>query len=174
MKRTIRLTTLTALAAGAFALAPGAANGALTLTPASLTFSQPVGTTSAPQKATLELTCGDCFPAAAFEPTVATTPAAFSQTNDCGPLFVIFFTPDPDSCTINVAFAANTAGTVSGTLTTGMGGPTATLTGTGVAAPAQATPPAVGTKGKCKKGKKKSKGAAAARKKGCGKKRGGK
>jgi hypothetical protein len=163
-----RLWMATTLAAGTLALAPAGASGALTLSPSSLSFSQQVGTTSAPQTTTLTLTCDGCFPAASYTPTVAATPAAFTQTSDCVSLFVLFITPDPDSCTINVTFTASAEGPVNGTLSTGMGGPTATLTGTGVAAPV-ATAPAPPVK-RCRKAKKKPKGAAAAKGK-CKKKR---
>ncbi|MGH2956685.1 MAG: hypothetical protein ACRDL6_06810 [Solirubrobacterales bacterium] len=178
----MRLAGLVALATGALALSPSAASGALSLSPTSLSFSQPVGTTSTPQTATLTLACDGCFPADTFSPVIATTPGTFTQTNDCPPqLFVNFLgLPETDSCTINVAFAANTAGTVNGTLSTGPGGPTASLTGTGVAPPVSipsSTPSAGGQLGqvkKCnkKKKKKKKKSAAAAKKrKGCKRKK---
>lgn len=167
VKNTIRLSFLMAVLVGALAL-PAAANGQLSTTPTSLSFSQPVGTTSASQSTRLTLMCGGCFPVAVFTPVVAVTPAAFTQTNDCSDsLFVTAFGIPEDTCTINVAFAANAAGTVNGTLTTGMGGPTTSLSGTGVAQPATPTPAAAP---RCKKGKKKPNGAAAAKKK-CGKKK---
>jgi hypothetical protein len=173
LKRALRLAALTALAAGALALAPAAANADVTLTPSNLSFSQPVGTASAPKAATLTLTCDGCDPEGpltdSFDPVITVTPAAFTQTNDCPTTLLASFLLSKVSCTINVAFAASAVGTVSGTLTTGPGGPTASLTGTGVAP----TTPAPARK-KCKKGKKKPKGAAAAKKK-CGKrKKGGK
>jgi hypothetical protein len=159
----------TSLATGVALFAPAASNAATTLSPSSLTFpNQQTGTTSSPLSMTLTHTCDgpalQCqVMGSIFAPSVSATPP-FTQTNNCP--IQLFAQLNPVSCTINVSFTPTTAGAASGTLSTGVGGPTGALTGTGVA-PATATIPPAPKKCKKKKGKN---GAAAAKK--CKRKRG--
>jgi hypothetical protein len=184
MKRTIRLATVTALAAGAsLAVAPVAANASTSIAPTSLNFgAQQVGTTSAGQTTTLTLTCSlpgpVCFILSEdFTPSINASPTAFRQTNNCPATMSAgggFASPLSVSCQITVTFAPTAEGTVTGTLSTGMGGPTASLSGTAVPATATPAPAPAAERKKCKKGKKKPKGAAAAKKRKCGRKKRGK
>jgi hypothetical protein len=170
------MTALAGTVTAVLALAPAGASADRAVNPTSLTFgSQQVGTTSAAQSTTLTVSCstfvvGLCVGPDLFLPTVAKT-GDFAQTNNCP--FVMVGGAAPQSCTINATFTPTAAGTRTGTITTGVGGPTVALTGTGVAPVTAPTGGAKGAVKKCKKkGKKKT--AAAAKKKKCKKKKRGK
>jgi hypothetical protein len=103
---------------------------AASLSPASLTFPpQLVGTSSSPQILTLTNTGS-----ATLTITSITASGAFSQTNTCGSSLA-----SNGTCTISVTFKPTTSGTLTGILTvTDNASPstqTASLSGTGVAAP---------------------------------------
>jgi hypothetical protein len=140
----------------AILLATGAASpaGAAMLSPSSADFgAQTVGSVSAPKAFTLAPSVTDLTLA------VSTT-GDFKQTNDC-PAVLTLLSP---SCTINVTFTPTAAGGRSGTLGTTaliVGGPSATLSGTGNQSGGNG---ATGGKCKKKKGKKHKKGAASAKK----------
>jgi hypothetical protein len=172
MTNKLRISTLAVMTAAAMAIAPAAARAvSVTLTPASLAFgSQTVGTTSAPQTTTLKATCDGSFIVCIlvgqnYSPTIAVT-TGFTQANDCPPTLNTLNNP---TCTITLRFAPGSAGPFSGLLTTGTGGPTAALTGTGVTQPGVGTGTAVGQPTKCKK--KKGRSAETAKKKRCKKKK---
>src|SRR5207247_8134408 len=111
-------------------VAPGA-----TLSPASLTFaSQNVGTTSAPQAATLSNSGSTALSIGSIAITGADS-GDFAQTNNCGSSLAA-----GAQCTINVTFTPSAGGTRTATLTvtdSASGSPqTASLSGTGVASAA--------------------------------------
>jgi hypothetical protein len=171
----MRSAALFALSAALMVLAPATAMANTTLSPTSLTFSQQVGASSAPQTATLTQDCNGgldgflcgLFGSATFNPSITVTPAQFAQTNNC-PMTLSATFAAAASCAINVTFSPSAVGAVSGTLSTGMSGPTASLSGTGTPAPPLTPATPAGGK-KCKKAKKHS--AASAKKKKCGKKK---
>ena len=66
-------------------------------------------------------------------------PGDYAQTNDCPPTLSAY-PRQLQGCIITVTFAPTSTGPKNGTLSTGPGGPTATLTGNGVTTP---TPPAL-------------------------------
>ncbi|PYV04502.1 MAG: hypothetical protein DMG26_07295, partial [Acidobacteria bacterium] len=108
-------------------VAPGA-----TLSPASLTFArQNVGTTSAPQAATLSNSGSAALSISSIAITGADS-GDFAQTNNCGSSLAA-----GAQCTINVTFTPSAGGTRTATLTvtdSASGSPqTASLSGTGVA-----------------------------------------
>jgi hypothetical protein len=130
------------------------------LTPASATFGEhAVGSVSAPKKFTVTAEATDI----ALPLTVATT-GDFRQTNDCPATLGFLLT---SSCTVSVTFHPKSTGSRAGTLSTTtlvVGGPSASLLGTGTKGASAAK--------KCKKkgkkkrgGKKGKKGASAAKKK---------
>jgi hypothetical protein len=136
-----------------FLLAGAGSASAATLSPNSADFgTQPVGAVSAPKAFTLTPSVTDLTLA------VSTT-GDFTQTNNC-PATLTLLSP---GCTINVTFAPTALGGRSGTLSTTaliVGGPSATLSGTG------AQPAGSGNlAAKCKKKKKKGKKHAATAKK---------
>lgn len=99
----------------------------VTLAPASLTFSQSVGSTSVSQQVTLTNTG-----AATLNITSIAVSAPYAETNTCGA------SVGPGlNCKINVTFAPTKSGSANGTLTITDSAPnspqTITLTGTGVA-----------------------------------------
>jgi hypothetical protein len=134
----------------------------LTLTPTAGDLgSVKLGDNSAPQFLKLSISCAPPPCNESFTAAPSTGSSEFPVLNLCEmPLttnqFGFFLNLH---CYIVVSFAPAAEGPRSAILSTGDGGPTATLTGTGVAE-AAATPP----KARCKKGKKGKKGASAARK----------
>ena len=149
--------------AAAFAVSLAGSASAATLAPTAASFGKlGVGEVSAPKAIVVTAEVTDVL----LPLTVATT-GQFQQTNDC-PSGIGFLTTS--SCTINVRFAPNSGGAHSGTLSTTtllVGGPTASLTGTGVSdtGASAAAKKCKKKKGKKKKGKRGKKGAAAAKKK---------
>jgi hypothetical protein len=130
---------------------------ARTLNPGSVDFgNRQVGTSSPAQAHQLrvycagsEFICGLIFLLGAsdkFTPVISltgTNPSDFSQTNNClGQLDGT--TTTGQSCIINTTFTPTSPGPKTGTLSTGLGGPTATLTGTGVTTATPPTPPTPG------------------------------
>jgi hypothetical protein len=89
-----------------------------------------VGTTSPAQRFALLVYRPDTF-----DPSIRVS-GDYAQTNNCPPTLAA--TAQPQGCLINVTFTPTGTGPKGGTLSTGPGGPTGTLTGTGVTAP---TPP---------------------------------
>ena len=67
-------------------------------------------------------------------------PSDYAQTNNCPPTLSASYRGQLQGCIIDVTFAPTSTGPKRGTLSTGPGGPTATLTGNGVTTP---TPPAL-------------------------------
>lgn len=136
----------------------GALTETVTLSPTSLSFTdQPLGSTSGPQGTTLTLHCSALCN---FSPSIATSSSAFAAANGCPVKMTADFGSDT-TCTISVTFTPAALGPANGTLDTGPGGPTATLSGTGV-------PIEPHVARKCKKGKKHS--ARSAKRKKCKKK----
>jgi hypothetical protein len=158
LSRSIRTTALAGAAAGLIALMPASAAAVTSVNPISLDFgSQPVGTTSAGKSTTLVVDCDLvlvpplCMLPGTFSPTIATT-GDFSQTNTCPPVMTAIVQPGT-SCPITVTFKPSAIGPRTGTLSTGSGGPTVPLSGTGIA-PASTPPVTAPTKRKkCKKAK---------------------
>ena len=153
----VALSAITASMAGAATT--------LTLTPTTADFgSVKVGNTSGPQSFKLSIDCNTIFCSASFNPTPSSGTGEYPLLNLC-PATInvdhVIFGPQTPSCFIVASFSPAGAGARSGVLSTGTGGPTATLSGTGVI-------DAVVTQTKCKKGGKKS---AAAAKKKCKKKK---
>jgi hypothetical protein len=140
-----RIAIVGCLSLAALAGSAGTA-AAATLTPSSATFGdQAAGTVSAPKTFTVTAEAPDTV-----LPLTVTTTGPFQQTSNC-PASIGFLTTS--SCTVNVRFAPQSAGTKAGTLSTTtlvLGGPSASLLGT-------ATVGNTGAK-KCKKAKKKKKG----------------
>lgn len=159
----IAVSAITASAAGAATV--------LTITPTSANFGNvKVGNNSAPKGFTLTLDCTitviSC--SATFDPSV-TASGDFAALSGCPATMTAshgLFSEGAESCFIAASFIPAAAGARSGVLSTGTGGPTATLSGTGVVDPVV---PTQATLGKCKKGGKK-KSASAAKKK-CKKKK---
>jgi len=124
-----------------------------TLSPGSVDFgNREVGTTSPPQTHQLRVFCDApplvCFLIALaggdpFTPAVSVTGGDFAQTNDC--IATLFGASlEGQSCIINTTFTPASPGPKEGTLNTGLDGPTALLTGTGVTTPTPPTPPEPG------------------------------
>ena len=112
----------------------GADDRKVSLSPTSLTFaSQTVGTTSAPQTATLTNTGKKSVTITSITIT-GTNKGDFAETNTCGTTLAV-----GASCTISVTFTPTATGTRSGTLSVSddaVGSPqTASLTGTGAGGP---------------------------------------
>jgi hypothetical protein len=164
MRRTIPIC-LGAAAAAILALGAATVSAKVVVSPTSVTFpDQAVGSKSATVAVTLTKDCTgventQCLALPGLEgPTFNTSISVsgpFSQTNNC-PAALTTVPDSTASCTINVAFSPTTTGAASGTLSTGSGGPTASLSATGV---------------KAKKCKKKGKKSASAAKKKCKKKK---
>jgi hypothetical protein len=140
----IALSAITATTAGAATV--------LTLTPTAANFpTTKVGSNSAPTGFTLKIDCNTPFCSASFNPSPSVT-GDFAVLNGCPPTIeVMFFGVDTRTCFMAVNFGPNAPGLRTGTLSTGPGGPTATLSGVGTQDAA-----AVQVKGKCRKGGKKS------------------
>jgi len=106
---------------------------AVSLTPASLSFTAVTGTTSATQPVTLQNTGNTALTLSGITLT-GTNPSDFSQTNNCGSSLTA-----SASCTISVTFTPASAASFSATLSVAdnvSGSPqTVTLSGTGTAAP---------------------------------------
>jgi hypothetical protein len=86
-----------------------------------------VGTTSPAQGFAMLVTNGSFEPSDnGFQPRISVS-GDYAQTNDCRPSLSVL-----ERCLIAVSFAPTSAGPKKGTLRTGPGGPTATLTGRGV------------------------------------------
>ena len=109
---------------------------AVSLTPASLSFSAQSGTTSAAQAATLKNTGSAALSISGISIT-GTNPADFAQTNTCGSSLAA-----GASCSISVTFSPASAASFTATVSVAdnaTGSPhTVTLTGTGTAGPAPA------------------------------------
>ena len=159
---------LAVAAMGVFALVPATATANVLVSPANIDFpTTAVGTKSAGVPVTLTKNCAgaedtQCFAGPegpTFTPAISTS-GMFSQTNNCPPaLTATMTTNEVVSCTITVFFSPTATGPTFGSLNTGTGGPSVTLSGHGSAAPS--------AHGKqCKKAKKK-KGKKSKRKKGC-------
>jgi hypothetical protein len=155
------------IAAAALVIPPAAASAETTASPPSLDFgSLPVGTQSATQVVTLTQSCspGDvpCLTGLlgeSFSPVISAS-NGFVPTSTCPVSLIALIIPQ--SCTINVTFVPGLVGQITGSLSTGSGGPTVALNGAG-------TPPH-GSSGvkrrKCKKHKK-HRSASASKKKKC-------
>jgi hypothetical protein len=147
MKRIVSRGILTlGVVAVLLAATAASASASETLDPVSTDFGdREVGTTSPAQAFTL--TVGpQCFSfpiigTICFPDSFAASPSVsgeFAQTNNCpATLDSLLFS----SCTINVTFNPTSTGPKAGTLSTGPGGPTATLAGNGVDVPTPPTPP---------------------------------
>jgi hypothetical protein len=161
-----RATIAVCLAVAVLASTAGSA-AAATLSPTSANFgAEPIGGVSAAKSFTVTADLVD----AVLPMTVATT-GDFKQTNNCPASLGFLLTR---SCTIQVSFSPTSSGTRAGTLSTTtlvVGGPSASLLGTGTQA-GQTTAGSGGNAAKCakkkkgKKGKKGKKRAVAAKKKG--------
>jgi hypothetical protein len=88
-----------------------------------------VGTTSPAQRFALGVFRND-----SFNPRISVS-GDYAQTNNCPPTLSAGAPPELQGCLINVTFAPTGTGPKHGTLSTGPGGPTAALTGTGVTTP---------------------------------------
>jgi hypothetical protein len=88
-----------------------------------------VGTTSPVQRFALGVFDND-----SFTPRISVS-GDYVQTNNCPPTLSAGAVPQLQGCLINVTFAPTGTGPKHGTLSTGPGGPTAALTGTGVTTP---------------------------------------
>jgi hypothetical protein len=91
-----------------------------------------VGTTSPAQRFALGVWSNDTF-----NPRISVS-GDYAQTNNCPPTLSAGAYPQLQGCEINVTFTPTGTGLKHGTLSTGPGGPTVALTGTGVTTP---TPP---------------------------------
>ena len=140
MKRRIatRGILVLGLSVAVMAIAASPAAASRSLNPDSFSFGdQRVGATSAPTSTVLTVRCnnttmGNCVSVDNFAPSASTT-GDFAQTSNCPPLLVGSTPPGaPVTCTINVTFSPTGTGQRTGVLSTGPGGPTAFLTGTGV------------------------------------------
>jgi hypothetical protein len=116
------------------------ASATVTLAPTSFDFGdRQVGTTSPMGSFRLTVSCyGNGCPTT-FAPSIAVS-GDYAQTNNCAPTLSANQVVTNLRCFINVTFTPTSTGPKSGTLSTGPGGPTATLTGNGVT---HATPPAL-------------------------------
>jgi hypothetical protein len=166
MRRKTQWAGLAAVAAGLLALSPALAAANSDVAPTTLTFggSQPVGTTSAPQTATVTVSCTTSFMSVCIVPgtfvTMASTTGDFAQTNTCGNGL-----SSPNSCVFTVTFKPTAPGLRTGTLATGFDATgsspsSVTLTGAGVPAPSTGGSGGSGTTGAKKKCKKKHKSGA--------------
>jgi hypothetical protein len=168
-----RIVLLAAFMAAMTASIPATASASELAAPTSLDLgSVDVGTTTAAKTTTLTHNCDGvvpplCLVGMSFTPTIGIT-GDFAQTNDCPPILNTIFFPGSVSCTISVTFTPTAGGSRTGTLSTGVGGPTVPLSGTGIAAPVVPTTTPAPTMKKCKKAKKHS---ASAAKKKCKKKK---
>ncbi len=100
-----------------------------------------VGTASPVRQFALGVGCrpGGEYPCPApFNPTIAVS-GDYAQTNNCPATLSAAAPGQVQGCLINVTFTPTGTGPKAGTLSTGAGGPAATLTGNGVT---HATPPA--------------------------------
>jgi hypothetical protein len=88
-----------------------------------------VGTTSPAQRFALGVFRND-----SFNPRISVS-GDYAQTNNCPPTLSAGALPQLQGCLINVTFAPTGTGPRDGTLSTGPGGPTVALTGTGVTTP---------------------------------------
>lgn len=177
MRRLHKLSLMLVIAGGLLIWPAGAA-AKVVVSPTSLTFGgQAMGTTSAAQQVTLTKDCTGaedtlCLTGPGLEgPTFNTSISVsgpFSQTNNC-PAALTTVPDSSVSCTINVTFVPTATGAASGTLSTGAGGPTAALAGTGT--PAQSAAGTGGTATKSCKKKAKKHSARAAKKKKCKKRK---
>jgi hypothetical protein len=150
MKRIVPRTVLTlSLTAVVLAATAGSAHATRTISPTSVEFgNRQVGTTSPAQAFTLRVRCTftlqGCNIQDTFNPNISVS-GDFSQTNNCPPSMTgTANTTAGTSCTINVTFTPTSTGSKDGTLSTGAGGPTAALHGTGVTTPTPPTPPTPG------------------------------
>jgi hypothetical protein len=146
------ILTLT-VAVALVAIPVTSASAERTLDPGTVDFgTRQVNTTSPPQTHQLKVFCDAPFLVCAlialaggadnFNPSISTS-GDFAQTNNClGSLNGA--TPTGQSCTISTTFTPTSPGPKEGTLSTGPGGPTATLTGTGVTTETPPTPPEPG------------------------------
>jgi hypothetical protein len=160
--RTLRILMAASIAV-VLSVATAASAGAareLTLAPTAGDLgSVNLGDNSGPQFLKLSISCAPPPCSETFTAAPSTGSSEFPVLNLCEtPItfndFGFFINP---SCYIVVSFAPIAEGPRSAILSTGAGGPTATLTGTGVGDAAPTRP-------RCKKGKKGKKGASAARK----------
>jgi hypothetical protein len=148
------------LAAAFLAATASTASATRTMSPTSVEFgNRQVGTTSPAQAFTLRVRCTlIIFPTTkcvkdAFSPSISITVGQFgvpsnqfTQTSNCpatmtGPGD---FPEGGATCTISVSFTPTGTGPRGATLRTGSGGPTAELSGNGVATPTPPTPPTPG------------------------------
>jgi hypothetical protein len=150
MKRIAFRTVLTlSLTVVVLAATAGSAHATRTISPTSVEFgNRQVGTTSLAQAFTLRVRCTftlqGCNIQDTFNPNISVS-GDFSQTNNCPPSMTgTANTTAGTSCTINVTFTPTSTGSKDGTLSTGAGGPTAALHGTGVTTPTPQTPPTPG------------------------------
>jgi hypothetical protein len=181
VNQTLRLTSLAIVVGALLALTPASASANAVASPSSLAFgSTNIGATSAAKTTTVNVTCSfllpppfGCITPGHFKPSPGSggaNPVDFHSTNDCGAGVT-----SPGSCTFTVSFTPTGAGARTATLSLGaedsglISVPITiiSLSGTGVGPPLAQSPPATGTRKKCKKHKKRS--AAAAKK--CKKKR---
>jgi hypothetical protein len=136
LPRWISRATLSVIAA-ALVVFPATAGASMLTSPTSVGFgSQPVGTVSESQNVNLIAHCdgsvvpGICTIPVIFTPAPSTT-GDFSQTTNCPALITVVV--DADSiCGILVKFTPTAAGARTGTLSTGLGGPSVALSGAGV------------------------------------------
>jgi hypothetical protein len=182
MNQTLRLSSLAIVVGALLALTPASASANAAASPTSLAFgSTSIGTNSAAQTTTVTVTCSfllpppfGCITPGHFKPSPGfggANPADFHATNDCGAGVT-----SPGSCTFTVTFTPTGAGARTATMSLGaedsglISVPITkiALSGTGVGPPPALSPPATGTRKKCKKHKKRS---AAEAKKKCKKKR---
>ena len=100
-----------------------------------------VETTSPVQRFGLGAWCQDAYACYEnFTPSIEVS-GDFAQTNNCAPtLAAVYPQIELQGCLISVTFTPTGIGSEEGTLSTGPGGPTLTLTGNGVTTP---TPPAL-------------------------------
>ena len=175
MPRSIRLSVLSVAVAAAITVVPASASADTippSASPPSLNFgSLPVGTQSPPQPVSLTETClsisciGLIVPDG-FSPVISAT-TGFTQSSGC-PTSLLAMLGIPQTCVVDVSFVPNAIGQITGLLTTGPGGPTVALNGTG-SAPQSSSGRKTRTR-KCKKKKHHSLAASAVKKK-CKKRR---
>ncbi len=149
------------------------------VTPETAAFpAQALGSQGAPITFTLQVTCNadpanppnGCFGSDTYTTSIRTdSPDFVVVEEDCAPMITGATTPFGPTCQIRVAFAPKTLGQRTGILYTGSDPPDAdhlfavsALSGAGVAAPVQPSPP---TKSKCKKRTKRPASAAKKKKK---------
>jgi hypothetical protein len=149
MRRIVPRTVLTlSLAAVLLAAMAGSAHATRTISPTSVEFgNRQVGTTSPEQQFTLRVRCTQtlqgCNIQDTFNPNISVS-GEYSQTNNC-PIQMTGLPNTPGTvCFINVTFTPTSTGSKDGILSTGAGGPTAALHGTGVTFPTPPTPPTPG------------------------------